>query len=472
MGESGSPISCVREEKNIMLRKRTDIDFINGPILKNVLLFAVPIMLSSILQLLFNAADTVVVGRFAGPRELAAVGATGSAVNLIVNLCVGFSIGANVLVARFIGERDENGTVRAVHASMAMSLILGMVAGLVGFFFSEPLLRLMDTPSDILMSAAAYLKAYFVGVPASIVYNFGAAILRARGDSTRPLYFLLIAGVVNVILNLIFVIVFRMGAVGVGVATAASQIVSAVLVVFCLLHEHSIVRLSLNKLHFYKKETIEVIRIGLPAGLQSCLFNISNIIVQASVNSFGSAVVAGSAAASNLEGFVSGALGAFYQSQLTFAGQNFGAKKLDRIDKSLAVSTGCVVILGLLLGGLLWLFDAPLLSIYTSDPDVIHYGTIRISYMALSMIINGAMNTFMGSIRGLGYSLLTMFVTMFGACGLRILWIYTVFAANPTIGNVFIAYPITWVTTLSMHIVSYMIVRKRRRREFAQEAAA
>ncbi len=451
------------------MRRRTDINFTEGPILKNMLLFAIPLAASGILQLLFNAADTVVVGRFAGANELAAVGATGSAVNLIVNLCIGFSIGANVLVARRIGEKNTEGVHRAVHTSMCLSGILGILAGVIGFFLAPELLRIMDTPADILPSASLYLKAYFVGVPASIVYNFGAAVLRARGDSTRPLYFLVAAGIVNVLLNLLFVIGFGMGAVGVGIATAGSQFVSAVLVMICLVHEHSAVRLSLRALRFYKKETASVIGIGLPAGLQSCLFNISNIIVQASVNSFGSAVVAGSAAAANLEGFVSGALGAFYQSQLTFGGQNYGAGKLKRIDRGLVVSTGCVVIIGFVLGGLLWMFDEPLLSIYTSDPAVIRFGSIRISYMALSMILNGAMNTFMGSIRSMGYSVLTMCVTAFGACGLRILWILTVFAANPTIGNVFIAYPITWTTTLCMHVTCYLIVRKREQRKFLEK---
>lgn len=450
------------------MRQKSTPDFINGPILKNMLLFAVPLMLSGVLQLLFNAADTVVVGRFAGKNELAAVGATGSAVNLIVNLCIGFSIGANVLVARGIGEKDVEGVQRSVHSSMALSVVLGLVAGIVGFLLSPTLLRLMDTPTDILPSASAYLKAYFVGVPASIIYNFGAAVLRSKGDSTRPLYYLIAAGIVNVILNLIFVIGFKMGALGVGIATAASQFVSATLVVLCLLHEHSIVKLSLKKLRFYKKETLAVIGIGIPAGLQSALFNISNIIVQWSVNSFGNAaVVAGSAAAANIEGFVSGALAAFYQSQLTFGGQNYGAGKLDRIDKGLFVSTACVVVIGFVLGSLLWIFAAPLLSIYTSDPEVIHYGTVRISYMALSMIINGAMNTFMGSIRSMGYSMLTMLVTAFGACGLRILWILTIFTAYPTVGNIFVAYPITWTTTLCMHAVSYIIVRKRENRKFA-----
>ncbi len=454
------------------MRRRTDVDLLSGPILKNMLLFAIPLAFSGVLQLLFNAADTVVVGRFAGANELAAVGATSSAVNLIVNLCIGFSIGANILVARRIGERDTEGVGRAVHTSMALSIILGLIAGLVGFFFSAPLLQLMGTPADILPSASAYLSAYFIGVPASIIYNFGASVLRAKGDSTRPLYFLIIAGIVNVILNLIFVIVFHMGAVGVGIATAASQFVSAAMVLLCLCREESIVKLSLRGLHFHKAETRAVIGIGLPAGLQSCLFNISNIIVQASVNSFNSAaIVAGSAAAANLEGFVSGALGAFYQSQLTFAGQNYGAGNFDRIDKGLGVSSACVVILGFILGGLLWLFDAPLLSIYTSDPAVIHYGSIRISYMALSMILSGVMNTFMGSIRGMGYSVLTMGVTLFGACGLRIIWIYTVFAANPTLGNVFIAYPITWATTLCMHITCYFIVRKRERKKYAAAQA-
>lgn len=444
-----------------MRRRIPDANLLDGPLLKNILLFAIPIMFSSILQLLFNAADVIVVGKFAGPNELAAVGSTGAIVNLIVNFSIGFSIGTNVLVARYIGAKDRLAIERTVHSAMFMSVVLGLLGGLLLFFLSRVFLQLMDSPTDILPSSTAYLKAYAAGVPASIIYNFGTAILRARGDTARPLYFLIIAGIVNVCLNLIFVIVFHMGALGVGIATAVSQYVSAILVVICLMHEEGPTRLQLMRLRIHKAEAVKIVTTGFPASLQSMSFSLSNMIIQSAVNSFGSIVVAGNAAAANIEGFVYVAMNAFYQGMLTFAGQNLGAKQFKRIDKGLGVSVGAVSVVGAVLGVLVVLFDEPLLSVYTSDPAVIFWGCKRFLFLALPYFICGIMDTLVGALRGLGYSLFPMCVSLIGACLFRIIWIYTIFQRYHTIEVLFISYIISWVLTASAHYITYKIVRKK-----------
>lgn len=443
-----------------------DANLLEGPLLKNILLFAIPIMFSSVLQLLFNAADIIVVGKFAGPNELAAVGSTGAIVNLVVNICIGFSVGTNVLVARYIGAKDKVAIEKTVHSAMLMSVILGLLGGVLLFFLSTPVLQLMDSPAEILRSASAYLKAYAVGVPASIIYNFGTAVLRARGDTARPLYFLIIAGIVNVCLNLVFVLAFHMGAVGVGIATAAAQYVSAVLVVLCLMHEEGPTRLYISRLRLHKEETLKIVTTGFPASLQSASFSLSNMIIQSAVNSFGSIVVAGNAAAANIEGFVYVAMNAFYQSMLTFAGQNLGARQYKRIDKGLGVSVGAVSVVGAVLGVLVVLLDKPLLSIYTSDAEVIFWGCKRFLFLALPYFICGIMDTLVGALRGLGYSLFPMCVSLVGACLFRIIWIYTIFQKYHTIEVLFISYIISWVMTAIAHLITYIIVRKKVERKY------
>jgi len=330
----------------------------------------------------------------------------------------------------------------------------------------------MDSPADILPSAAAYLKAYAVGVPASIIYNFGTAILRARGDTVRPLYFLVIAGIVNVCLNLLFVLVFHMGAVGVGIATAAAQYVSAVLVIFCLLHEIGPTKLYINRLRLHKKEALSIITIGFPASLQGSFFSISNMIIQSSVNSFGAVVVAGNAAAANVEGFVYVAMNAVYQTMLTLAGQNMGARQFKRIDKGLGVSCLTVSAIGILLGVLVVLFDNQLLSIYSSDPEVIFWGCKRFLFLALPYFICGIMETLLGAVRGLGYSFIPMCVSLMGACVFRIVWIYTIFQQYRTIESLFISYVISWILTAAAHLITYLIVRKKVRTQYDETVLA
>ncbi len=445
-----------------MQLKRRDINLLEGPLLKNVLLYAIPVMFGGILQLLFNAADVIVVGQFAGQTDLAAVGSTGSTVNLIVNLCIGLSIGTNVLVARYIGEKNSDAIRKTVHTSMFISIISGLLAGAVLFFCARPLMQLLNTPKEILPLASAYLKAFALGVPASIVYNFGTAILRAKGDTARPLYFLSVAGVVNVCLNLLFVIRFGMGAVGVGIATAVSQFVSAFLVVLCLMRESGPVRLSLEKLRLYPKEALSVISIGIPAGIQGSVFSISNMLIQSAVNSFDStAVVAGNSAAANIEGFVYVAMHAIYQTMLTLAGQNMGARNFKRIDRGLWVCAGCVTAVGLILGVGVVLFDEALLSIYSRDAQVIFYGAKRFLFLALPYFLCGLMDTVMGAVRGLGSSVLPMCVSILGACVFRSVWIFTVFEKYHTLESLFISYPISWILTGGTHLVCYLFLRKR-----------
>ncbi len=441
---------------------RSETNFTEGPLLKNILLFTIPLMLNGILQLLFNAADIIVVGKFAGSGELAAVGATSSSVNLIVNFCIGLSIGSNVLIARHIGAKDTYRVEKAVHTAIATSILFGIITGVVGFLISGPLLRLLDTPSDIFNSALKYMRAYFVGVPATIVYNFGASILRSKGDTERPLRFLTVAGIVNVILNLIFVIVFHMGALGVGLATAISQFVSMTLVILCLITEQSEVHLDISKIAFDKNEMSEIVAIGLPAGLQSSMFSISNMMVQASVNSFDqTAIVAGSAAAGNVEGFAYVAINSFAQTMLTLSGQNLGAGKLKRVDAGLKACALCAAVTGILFTVTIMPFAAKVLSIYSNDAEVIRYGINRLWFVMAPYCLCGIMESLGNGVRGLGYSLLPLFVAIFGTCIFRITWLAFVFPLMPTINNIFIVYPISWFLTGAAHFVCYIFARKR-----------
>lgn len=331
--------------------KRTyEMDMCSGPILSKILAFALPLMLSGILQLLFNAADIVVVGRFAGSEALAAVGSTSSLINLIINMFIGLSIGANVVAARSYGARDAEAVSETVHTAVFSALVGGVILIFAGILLARPMLTLMGTPDDVIDQSALYMQIYFIGMPAFMLYNFGAAILRAIGDTKRPLYFLTLAGVVNVVFNLIFVIVFKMGVAGVALATIISQIISAALITLCLIKTEGPCHLDIKQLKFHKKSLMEMLRIGLPAGLQGTIFNISNVLIQSSVNSFGSLVMAGNTAASNIEGFVYTAMNAVYQTSLSFTSQNMGAKEFKRVDKVLVQCLLVVAVVGIVLG--------------------------------------------------------------------------------------------------------------------------
>lgn len=448
-----------------------EIDMCNGPLFGKILIFAVPLMLSGMLQLFFNAADIIVVGQFVGHTALAAVGSTGSLINLLVNVFVGLSVGTNVLVARYYGARDAKHLHETVHTSVLTSVLSGTALIVIGLILAEPLLTLMGTPDDVLDQAALYMRIYFVGMPASMLYNFGAAILRAVGDTKRPLYFLFISGIVNVILNLVLVLVFHLGVAGVAIATVTSQVISAVLVALCLIKTDAPYRLELKKLRIHKSKLLEIIKIGLPAGMQGAVFSISNVLIQSSINSFGSTVMAGSTAASNIENFVYTAMNALYQTALSFTGQNAGGGKYKRIGKIMRICVLDVTAIGILLGGGAYLCGSTLLSIYTSDPQVIQYGLERMMFVCLPYFLCGIMDTLVGSLRGMGYSIMPMIVSLTGACVLRIVWIMTIFQMNPTLSTLFLSYPVSWFVTALAHFICYLIVHHRFMKKHAAEMA-
>ena len=418
-------------------------------------------MLSGILQLLFNAADIVVVGHFAGHQALAAVGSTGSLINLLVNVFIGLSIGTNVLVANYTGAHQEKAVGETVHTSILLSLLCGTFLIFFGIILAKPLLSLMGTPDDVISQATLYMQIYFVGMPATMLYNFGAAVLRATGDTQRPLYFLFAAGIINVILNLIFVICFHMGVAGVATATVISQCVSALLVLRCLLHETGCFKLYLNKLHIHKDKLVQMIRIGLPAGMQGAIFSISNVLIQSSINSFGSVAMAGSTASSNLEGFVYTSMNAFYQACLSFTSQNLGANKKERINKILITCEILVFFVGLIMGNVAYFFGDRLLHIYSSDPEVIRFGLMRMQVICTVYFLCGMMDVLVGSLRGLNYSIIPMIVSIVGVCGLRILWIFTIFQWHRSLFILYLSYPVTWLGTAVAHLICFIIIRKK-----------
>lgn len=437
-----------------------------GPIFKGIILYTVPIILTSLLQLFFNAADLIVVGWFCGSDSVAAVGATGSLTNLIINLFIGLSVGAGVAVAQGLGAKDSKFTFKAVHTTIPVALIGGAVLTAVGVLFSGNFLRLMGTPDGKLLSLASiYMRIYFGGMIFSMLYNFGSAVLRAAGDTRSPLIFLSIAGILNVALNLLFVAVFNMDVAGVALATAISQAVSALLVLIALMKREDACRLKLNSLHIYKTALLKIVRIGLPAGLQGSLFSISNVLIQSSVNSFGGAYMSGSAAAASLEGFCYVTMNAFHQTALNYCGQNYGAGNMKRVKKVTGVCLLTVAAVGLIVGNLIYLFGEKLLSIYITDsPQAIAYGMERLKFMLIPYFLCGVMDTATGAMRGIGSSFTPMVISILGICVMRIVWIYTVFAmpAYHSFSGLFISYPISWLLTFAAVGIAFLIVMHRR----------
>lgn len=448
-----------------MKSKSHHVDMCNGSIFPKLVAFAIPVMLSGILQLLFNAADVVVVGRFAGQEALAAVGSTSSLINLLVNVFVGLSVGTNVLVARFYGAGKEKEVEQMIHTAILTAIISGIFLIFVGLFFTRPLLVLMGSPEDVLPLSALYLKIYFLGMPATMVYNFGSAILRAVGDTRRPMVYLTISGIVNFLLNLVFVIVFRLSVAGVALATALSQFLSAGLVLYALMTEEGMCHLNIRRLRIYKDKLMWLIRVGLPAGMQGAIFSLSNVLIQSSINSFGSVVMAGNTAASSIEGFVYVGMNAMHQTAVSFVSQNYGARKFGRIKKIGVYCIGMVTIIGLVLGVGAYTFAHPLLSIYSDKEQVIAYGIIRMSYICVLYFLCGIMDTLVGIIRGLGYSVIPMIVSLMGACAFRVVWIYTIFAHYHTLRSLYVSYPISWIITAVCHAICLAIFAYRRSQE-------
>lgn len=447
--------------------KKFEIDMVRGPILMKMLKFTLPLMLSSILQLLFNAADIIVVGKFAGDNSLAAVGSNTALISLLTNLFIGLSVGANVVVARYFGGRRQRDLADTVHTTMTLSLVSGVALTVIGVVLSRYFLIWMGTPDEVLPLATEYLRIYFLGMTGMMVYNFGGAVLRAIGDTRRPLYYLAFSGCINVALNLVFVIALQMDVAGVGAATAISQWISAVLILRCMMREQSDIRLDPRRLKLHSDKVMAILRIGLPAGVQGMIFSLTNVLVQASVNSFGATVVAGSSAAANIEGFIYFAMNSFYQATISFTSQNVGAKRIKRIDKILGRGEMCVIAVGLIMGGLAVLFGRQLLGIYTTSDAVIDAGMERLRIIAMTYALGGAMDVMVGALRGMGYSIVPMIVTLVGVCGLRVFWILTIFQipALHTVEMLFMTYPVTWIVTLSGHIVTFFIARKKLREQ-------
>lgn len=442
------------------------VDMCSGPILRKMIIFTLPIMFSGLFQLLFNATDIIVVGRFAGDNALAAVGSNTALINLMTNLFIGLSIGANVVAARYCGAKNYTELRRTVHTAMTISVISGFILMAAGLLFAEQILRLMATPENILGMAASYLRIYFCGMPFMMIYNFGNALLRAAGDTRRPLIYLICAGVVNVILDLLFVILFNMSAAGVGLATALSQGVSAFLMTRCLLHEkeETGLKLELRRLRVHRDKLAMIMKIGLPAGFQGTVFSLSNVVIQSSINLFGEAVIAGNSAAASIEGFVYMAMNSCYQSTLSFTSQNLGAGKYERINRILLCGLTCVIAVWAILGlGVATTFARPLLGIYTSGDASINAGLRRISYVCGTYFLCGIMDVMVGSLRGMGYSITPMIVSLLGACGLRLVWLGTVFQMEQyhTPDTVYLSYPVSWVITVTAHVVCFFICRHR-----------
>ena len=446
-----------------MLNKQANrtMDMTQGRLLTQVLVFALPIMLSGILQLLFNAADTIVVGRFAGNEALAAVGSVGSLNNMIISLFIGLSVGANVLVARYTGSRNDRAVSDTVHTSVLLSLAGGVLLMIIGVALARPLLELMGSPEDVIDLAVLYVRIIFLGMPVQMLYNFCAAILRAVGDTQRPLYYLTIAGVVNVLLNLVFVILFHLSVAGVALATIISQAISALLVTRALLNMEGPTRLFLNRLRIHPGKLREIIRIGLPAGIQSSVFSLSNVVIQSSVNSFGSVVIAGNAASSNVGNFVYQAMNTFQQAITCFAGQNIGARKPRRIVSAMKVCMFWAVSFGLVLGMLSCVFGTQLLSLFSADPAVIAAGMERQIIVCAPYFLCGMMDVMTGALRGIGYSLLPMIVSILGACAFRLFWVFTIFAAYPTLPCLMLSYPVSWLLTFSVLLVIFLVLWNR-----------
>ena len=444
-----------------MRKNSYEIDMCNGPLFGKILRFSIPLMLTSILQLLFNAADMVVAGQFAGSIALGAVGATSALINLLINIFIGLSVGANVEIAHFYGAKQEKDLSETMHTAIALSVLGGVILSVAGFLLANPLLSLMGTPTEILPHSVIYMKIYFIGMPVTLLYNFGSAILRAVGDTRHPLYYLSFAGAVNVILNLFFVIVCKMGVAGVALATILSQTISAVLIIRCLKQADGLCRFEWRKCRLHADKVKRILWIGLPAGFQGAIFSISNVLIQSSVNSFGAVAVAGNTAAANLEGFVYNAMNAFHQAAVSFTSQNMGAKKLERVKKIQLICQGCVTATGLIMGYTGLLFGKQLLSVYSSQQDVIAFGMRRLIIVFSTYFLCGNMDVLVGSLRGMGYSILPMVVSLMGACGFRIFWIFTVFAQYRTPEVLYASYPVSWAITASCHLICFLLINRK-----------
>lgn len=444
-----------------MKKKTYEINMTEGPLMPKIFSFFLPLMFSGILQLLFNAVDTIVVGRFTGKEALAAVGSTTALINIFVNLLIGISLGSNVMAAQYYAANKKKELSDTVHTSITIAFFLGILITIVGYTLSVPALKIMATPADVIDQSILYIRIYFCGMVFFMLYNYGAAILRAVGDTKRPMLFLIIAGIINVILNLILVIIFHLGVAGVAIATVISQMISCLLVLRILIRSDGDYRLIPSRLRINKNILIKIFQIGLPAGLQSTIINISNAMLQSSVNSFGSIVMAAYTAAGNMLGFCYTSVNSISQACMNFTSQNLGAKKMDRINKTFWDCIFLQCIIGSLIGGLIYIFSPKLLSIYTSDPEVIASGVEILVISAIPYAFCGIMDMIPGAMRGMGYSIMPMILSIFGTVGTRIVWIYGLFPNHRSLFFLFASYPVSWIITIIMQGICYVFVHRQ-----------
>lgn len=433
----------------------------NGTIMDKLVSFSLPLMLSGILQLMFNAVDVIVVGRFAGSQALAAVGSTTALINMFVNLFMGISLGTNVLAARFFAAGKDRQMSETVHTSIAFAAISGIVMVFVGIFFSKFALELMATPADVIEQSTLYMRIYFLGMPFFMLYNYGAAILRAVGDTKRPLIFLIISGVINAVLNMILVIVFHLAVAGVAIATVFSQMISCILVLRCLYRSEGSYQLRFSKLMLKGCYLKEIFQVGVPAGIQSTVINFSNVLLQSSVNSFGSIAMAGYTAANNILGFLFVSVNSVTQACMSFTSQNYGVRKWKRMDKILVDCMILSMIVALVLGGGSYIFGSQILRIYTENEEVIRCGMEILSYTTLTYFLCGFMDLFPGAMRGMGFSAAPMLLSIVGTVGTRIVWIFGIFPRYRSLSVLFISYPVSWILTIAMQVVCFFIVRRK-----------
>ena len=443
-----------------MKNNKYEIDMCNGTLMDKLISFSLPLMLSGILQLLFNAVDIIVVGRFTGRQALAAVGSTTALINIFTNLFIGISLGANVLAARFYASGKEKEMSETVHTSITLALISGLVMALAGVLLARFALNLMGTPNDVIDQSVLYMRIYFLGMPFFMLYNYGAAILRAVGDTKRPLFFLVISGMTNAVLNLVLVIVFHRGVAGVAIGTIVSQLISSILVLRCLYTSNTSYRLYFSKLGIKTQYLKQIFQVGIPAGIQSTVINLSNALLQSSVNSFGSVAMAGYTAANNIFGFLYMSVNAVTQSCMSFTSQNYGVKKLKRMDRVLLDCMILSVGVTLTLGCGAYFFGPELLKIYTSDADVIRCGVEVLAFTTVPYFCCGIMDLLPGALRGMGYSGVPMILSIIGTVGTRIVWIFGLFPAHRSLSFLFISYPVSWILTILMQAVCFCFVRK------------
>lgn len=448
-------------ERTTAKKNKYEIDMCNGTIMDKLISFSLPLMLSGILQLMFNAVDIIVVGRFSGSQALAAVGSTSALINVFTNLFIGISLGANVLTARFYAAGREKEVSETVHTAITLALVSGIVMALVGLVFSRGALALMGTPDDVIGLSALYMRIYFLGMPFFMLYNYGAAILRAVGDTKRPLLFLVIAGVINACLNMVLVIVFKLGVAGVAIATVISQMISCVLVLRCLCRSESSYRLRFSELGMKGYYLKQIFSVGVPAGIQSTVINFSNVLLQSSVNSFGSTAMAGYTAANNLLGFLYVSVNSITQACMSFTSQNYGVGKLKRMDRVLADCMILSVVVAVVLGCICYGFGPEILQIYTEDAEVIECGMEILAYTTITYFLCGWMDLFPGALRGMGYSAVPMVLSVIGTVGTRVVWIFGIFPYHRSLAILFISYPASWIITIILQVVCFYFVRRR-----------